>query len=110
MLNNIRYPNPITFYFKNFLIMIFCEHSDDSLQEQITRNLFERLITEKPHSWGILSMFFNILVNANFMFDKRKFFLENETFIEQLILQAFRYTRVQMTKRNAAVEETQGTR
>lgn len=105
MLNNIRYPNPITFYFKNFLIMIFSEQTDDSLQEQITRNLFERLIIEKPHSWGILSFFYKVLANVNFKFDQKKFFLENEKFIESMINLAFRYARINDEKRGKGGRE-----
>jgi CCR4-NOT transcription complex subunit 1 len=100
MLNNIRFPNPITFYFKNLLIMIFNEQTDDGLQEQITRNLFERLMIEKPHSWGILSFFYNILANVNFKFDTKRFYVDNEKFIERMIAIAFRYARIKDEKRN----------
>lgn len=94
MINNIRYPNPITFYFKNVLILIFSDSTDDNIQEQITRNLFERLIIEKPHPWGILSFFYKILANVNFKFDQKKFYLENDRFIDNMIKIAFRYARI----------------
>ena len=74
--------------------MIFSEFSDDNIQEQITKNLFERLIIEKPHSWGILSFFYKILANANFKFDQKKFYLENDKFIDKMIHLAFRYARI----------------
>jgi hypothetical protein len=37
MMNQIRYPNPITFYFTGLIFYIFTNQNDDALQEQIMR-------------------------------------------------------------------------
>jgi len=42
ILNNIRYPNQITFYFTYLILVIFSEVDHDAIHEQITTNLFER--------------------------------------------------------------------
>jgi hypothetical protein len=94
MLNNIRYPNPVTFYFHSLLIMIFSEFNEDLAQELIVRNLFERMIIEKPHPWGILTFLYKILANANFKFEQKKFYTENEKFTDNMIQLAFRYARI----------------
>ena len=105
MLNNIRYPNPITFYFKNLLIMIFSELNEDIIQELIVRNLFERMIIEKPTPWGILAFFYKILANANFKFEQKKFYIENEKFVDGMIQIAFRYARVKDERMKGVSED-----
>jgi hypothetical protein len=40
-----------TFYFSNLLLGIFSELSSESVKEQITRVLLERIMVNKPHPW-----------------------------------------------------------
>ena len=94
MLNNLRYPNLITFYFSNLILLLFTEVEDDSLHEQITKNLLERLIIEKPHPWGILALLFKILTNPNFNFEKKKFYQDNEKFVDYIVKIAFKYANI----------------
>lgn len=94
ILNNLRYPNPFTFYFTNLILMVFGDISESNIHEQITKNLLERLIIEKPHPWGILSLLYKILTNANFKFDQKDFYLENEAFVDNLVKVAFKYARI----------------
>lgn len=46
--NQLRYPNSHTHFFHNVLLHLFME-TDEVVQEQITRVLFERLIVHRPH-------------------------------------------------------------
>ena len=48
----IRYPNSHTHYFSCTLLYLFAEANQESIQEQITRVLLERLIVNRPHPWG----------------------------------------------------------
>ena len=47
-----RYPNSHTHYFSCTLLYLFAEANQESIQEQITRVLLERLIVNRPHPWG----------------------------------------------------------
>lgn len=60
ILSNIRYPNQISFYFTRLISMIFSEVVNDVIHEQIFRNLLERILIEKPHSWGHLTLLFKL--------------------------------------------------
>lgn len=89
--NQLRYPNTHTHYFSFVLLYLFAEsnqvcHSSFSssfpcviimlmksrgvmayawfqemIQEQITRVLFERLIVNRPHPWGLLITFIELI-------------------------------------------------
>ena len=48
----VRYPNSHTHYFSCTLLYLFAEANQESIQEQITRVLLERLIVNRPHPWG----------------------------------------------------------
>jgi len=37
IINHIRYPNLITYYFINFVLLIFLETDNENIQEHITR-------------------------------------------------------------------------
>ena len=49
MVNQLRYPNTLTLYFNNFLMLIFAEIDNEFLREQMFRILLERLIVHRPH-------------------------------------------------------------
>jgi len=56
--NQLRYPNSHTHYFSCALLSLFLEPGGvESLPEQITRVLLERLIVNRPHPWGLLVTF-----------------------------------------------------
>jgi hypothetical protein len=90
----LQYPNPFTFYFTNLIIVVFGDVFDDNLHEQITKNLIRRLIIEKPHPWGILSLLYKILTNDSFKFDKKNFYIQNEVFVDKLVKLAFKYAKI----------------
>ena len=66
--NQLRYPNSHTHYFSCTLLYLFAEANLESIQEQITRVLLERLIVNRPHPWGLLITFIELIKNPQFKF------------------------------------------
>merc|ERR1719230_697392 len=66
--NQLRYPNSHTQYFSCTLLYLFAEANQESIQEQITRVLLERLIVNRPHPWGLLITFIELIKNRNYNF------------------------------------------
>lgn len=52
ILNNIRYPSKVTFYYLDIFKNVFISIEDNLIQEHILYKLFKRLLVEKPHPWG----------------------------------------------------------
>ncbi|CAM9404481.1 unnamed protein product [Chrysoparadoxa australica] len=66
--NQLRYPNSHTHYFSCVLLYLFAEAQADIIQEQITRILLERLIVHRPHPWGLLITFIELIKNPRYSF------------------------------------------
>ncbi|XP_033113474.1 CCR4-NOT transcription complex subunit 1-like isoform X3 [Anneissia japonica] len=66
--NQLRYPNSHTHYFSCTLLYLFAEANSEAIQEQITRVLLERLIVNRPHPWGLLITFIELIRNPSFKF------------------------------------------
>ncbi|PPD83203.1 hypothetical protein GOBAR_DD19873 [Gossypium barbadense] len=71
--NQLRYPNSHTHYFSFILLYSFAEANQEIIQEQITRVLLERLIVNKPHPWGLLITFIELIKNPRYNFWNRSF-------------------------------------
>ncbi|XP_078446307.1 transcription regulator isoform X2 [Wolffia australiana] len=71
--NQLRYPNNHTHYFSFVLLFLFYEAKQEIIQEQITRVLLERLIVNRPHPWGLLITFIELIKNERYAFWKRSF-------------------------------------
>ncbi|XP_076065903.1 CCR4-NOT transcription complex subunit 1 isoform X3 [Oratosquilla oratoria] len=71
--NQLRYPNSHTHYFSCTLLYLFAEANTEAIQEQITRVLLERLIVNRPHPWGLLITFIELIKNPNFKFWSHEF-------------------------------------
>lgn len=71
--NQLRYPNSHTHYFSCALLYLFVVASNEQIQEQITRVLVERLIIMRPHPWGLLVTFIELIKNPLFKFWKHEF-------------------------------------
>ncbi|CAG0883626.1 unnamed protein product [Darwinula stevensoni] len=71
--NQLRYPNSHTHYFSCTLLYLFSEANSQALQEQITRVLLERLIVSRPHPWGLLITFIELIRNPAFKFWQHDF-------------------------------------
>lgn len=66
--NQLRYPNSHTHYFSCALLYLFVEANTEAIQEQITRVLLERLIVNRPHPWGLLITFIELIKNPSYKF------------------------------------------
>jgi len=71
--NQLRYPNCHTHYFSYTLLYLFLEANIEVIQEQITRILFERLVALRPHPWGLLITFIELIKNPSYNFWKHEF-------------------------------------
>lgn len=71
--NQLRYPNSHTHYFSSALLYLFAVASSEQIQEQITRVLVERLIIMRPHPWGLLVTFIELIKNPLFKFWRHGF-------------------------------------
>ncbi|WAR11775.1 CNOT1-like protein [Mya arenaria] len=71
--NQLRYPNSHTHYFSCTLLYLFAEANTEAIQEQITRVLLERLIVNRPHPWGLLITFIELIKNPQFKFWTHEF-------------------------------------
>ncbi|KAI9223809.1 CCR4-Not complex component, Not1-domain-containing protein [Blastocladiella britannica] len=90
--NHLRYPNAHTRYFSELVLYLFQQRSSvrgptlangtpepaslatgaaghaDSLPEQVTRVLLERLVASRPHPWGLLVTFIELIKNDKYAF------------------------------------------
>ncbi|KAL3112675.1 hypothetical protein niasHT_013711 [Heterodera trifolii] len=83
--NQLRYPNSHTHYFSCTLLYLFLGANSKHIQEQITRILFERLVALRPHPWGLLITFIELIRNQRYGFWKHEF-VYCATEIERLFL------------------------
>ncbi|CAD98495.1 putative transcription regulatory protein, possible [Cryptosporidium parvum] len=68
MTNFLGYPNSYTYYFSSLILWLFSKSNDSIVQEQITRILLERLIVHRPHPWGLLITFIELIKNPKYAF------------------------------------------
>lgn len=59
--NQLRFPSSHTAYFSSALLQLFGESDDELVREQILRVLLERLIINRPHPWGLLVTFIELM-------------------------------------------------
>lgn len=71
--NQLRYPNNHTHYFSCVLLYLFAEAQMEIIQEQVTRVLLERLIVNRPHPWGLLITFIELIKNPRYSFWSHSF-------------------------------------
>jgi len=71
--NHLRYPNTHTHYFSLVLLHMFPNTKDEAVREQITRVLLERLIAHRPHPWGLLITFIELIKNRQYEFWSHSF-------------------------------------
>ncbi|KNE58475.1 hypothetical protein AMAG_18252 [Allomyces macrogynus ATCC 38327] len=72
MANHLRFPNAHTRYFSSLMLALFLNPGDvavaEAVQEQITRVLLERLIVNRPHPWGLLVTFIELIRDPQYAF------------------------------------------
>ncbi|KIJ69669.1 hypothetical protein HYDPIDRAFT_80338 [Hydnomerulius pinastri MD-312] len=73
MVLHLRYPNAHTHWFSSLLLHLFVEVKDDRFREVMTRVLLERFIVHRPHPWGALVTFIELLRNQKYEFWNKEF-------------------------------------
>jgi CCR4-Not complex component, Not1 len=73
MVLHLRYPNAHTHWFSSLFLYLYLDASDDSLREIITRVLIERFVVHRPHPWGALVTFIELLRNPKYDFWSKGF-------------------------------------
>lgn len=73
IVNQLRYPNAHTYYFSSLLLHLFASSSNEKVKEQITRVILERLIAHRPHPWGLLVTFIQLIRNKSYKFWENRF-------------------------------------
>ena len=77
MLNSVvlhlRYPNAHTYWFSSLFLYLFLDANDDSFREIATRVLMERFVVHRPHPWGALVTFIELLRNPKYDFWNQTF-------------------------------------
>jgi len=66
--NQLRYPSTQTHYFSCVMLYLFSEAKNVEVKEQVTRVLLERLILHRPHPWGLLITFMELIKNQKYLF------------------------------------------
>jgi CCR4-NOT transcription complex subunit 1 len=70
---HLRYPNAHTHWFSSLLLHLFVEVRDDRFREVMTKTLLERFIVHRPHPWGALVTFIELLRNPKYEFWSKEF-------------------------------------
>ncbi|XP_068117639.1 CCR4-NOT transcription complex subunit 1-like isoform X2 [Hyperolius riggenbachi] len=71
--NQLRYPNSHTHYFSCVMLYLFAETNTETIREHIARVLVERLVVNKPHPWGVMVTFTELVRNPAFNLWKHNF-------------------------------------
>lgn len=66
--NQLRFPSSHTHYFSCVMLFLFSESKNVAVKEQVTRVLLERLILHRPHPWGLLVTFIELIKNQRYGF------------------------------------------
>ncbi|KAI8642573.1 CCR4-Not complex component, Not1-domain-containing protein [Parasitella parasitica] len=74
IVDHLRYPNTHTYFFSMTILHLFASQSE-SIKELVTRVLLERLIVNRPHPWGLLTTFIQLIKEP--MFTEHKFIKES---------------------------------
>lgn len=64
--DNLRFPCAETHFFIRLFISLFHTNPAELVRESITRVLLERLIVHKPHPWGLIVAFLEIIKRPDF--------------------------------------------
>ena len=70
---HLRYPNAHTQWFSSLILHLFSTVQASRFQEVTTKVLLERFIVHRPHPWGALVTFIELLRNPQYDFWTRGF-------------------------------------
>lgn len=70
MSNHLRFPNYLTYFFSFVNLHAFRQIGpmDDFIKSQIVRVLLERLVAYRPHPWGLMITFMELIRNPEYRF------------------------------------------
>lgn len=70
MANHLRFPNYLTYFFSFVNLHAFRQIGpmNDSIKSQIVRVLLERLVAYRPHPWGLMITFMELIRNPEYRF------------------------------------------
>ena len=72
MTSHLRYPNTHTIYFCKALLHIFgterADEQETEIREEVVRIVLERLITARPHPWGMIMLQVELAQNEKYNF------------------------------------------
>jgi CCR4-NOT transcription complex subunit 1 len=70
MVNHLRYPNYLTYFFSCVLLQAFRLSGtlEQQLKSQLVRVLLERLVVYRPHPWGLMITFMELIRNPEYRF------------------------------------------
>lgn len=77
IVDHLRYPNTHTYFFSMTLLHLFASQSE-AIKELVTRVLLERLIVNRPHPWGLLTTFIQLIKEP--MFTEHEFIKDSMTY------------------------------
>jgi CCR4-NOT transcription complex subunit 1 len=90
IMDNLTYPNQVTFYFTQLIVHLLNQSQDDRLIEQILKNLFERLIIDKPHPWGLLQLLYIFIANCFSTLCSKPLYQESKLIMDEMVKLAFK--------------------
>ncbi|KAG8902291.1 hypothetical protein FRB99_004653 [Tulasnella sp. 403] len=70
---HLRYPNAHTHWFSSLILHLFKEIDTGKFQEITTKVLFERFLVHRPHPWGLIVTFIELLRNQRYDFWNKEF-------------------------------------
>jgi CCR4-Not complex component, Not1 len=73
MVLHLRYPNAHTHWFSSLMLHLFADTKDERFKEILTRTLLEHVMVHRPHPWGILVTFIELVRNPKYEFWTRDF-------------------------------------
>ena len=80
--DQLRYPSAHTMFFSYFILFLFATSArtdvENSIPERIARVLLERIIVHRPHPWGLLVTFIELLNNNSYGFWQQPCIREEE--------------------------------
>jgi CCR4-NOT transcription complex subunit 1 len=66
--DQLRYPSAHTLFFASLMLYLFKVATESSISERIARVLLERVIVSRPHPWGLVVTFVELLENPAYGF------------------------------------------
>ncbi len=84
--NQLRYPNTHTAAFRRVILAMFRRMSAYDHKESVVRVMLERLIVNRPHPWGLLVTFIELLCNEQYRLWECPFAMEYSKVRETMTL------------------------